>query len=119
MSFDEDESTEYCKSIAIVAERAPFTLDDCDSHLVKIFHRFSARIANRTLLISKRGPLGTGVGQFQLGDQVFAVAGLDNLLILRGVGDYYVLVGHAYMDGLMKGEAWPENERDLQDIEIR
>jgi hypothetical protein len=76
-------------------------------------------MANRTLLISECGPLGTDFGHFQLGDHIFAVAGLYNLLILREAGDdHYVLVGHAFMDGLMQGESWPEHERCLQDVKI-
>jgi hypothetical protein len=119
MSLREDELCGYLKKAAIVAENPPYIWEVYKPNLVRFYHRFGARIANRTLLISKRGPLGTGVGQFQLGDQVFAIAGLDNLLVLRKLGDYYVLVGHAYMDGLMNGEAWPKDEADLQDVEIR
>ncbi|KAH7086766.1 heterokaryon incompatibility protein-domain-containing protein [Paraphoma chrysanthemicola] len=116
----DDELYERLEMTAMLAENPLYISEIFQStELVKLYHHSSARIANRTLLISRWGPLGTGVGQFQLGDQVFAIAGLDDLLILRKLGDYYILVGHAYMDGLMKGEAWPENEGDLQDIEIK
>jgi hypothetical protein len=115
----EAELSEYYESITTIVKRNEDVSADCEPGVLEAYRLFSANMANRTLLISERGPLGTGFGHFQLGDHIFAVAGLDNLLILREAGDdHHVLVGHAFMEGLMQGEAWPEHERYLQDIKI-
>jgi hypothetical protein len=115
----EAELSEYYESITTIVKRNEDVSADCEPGVLEAYRLFSANMANRTLLISERGPLGTGFGHFQLGDHIFAVAGLDNLLILREAGDdHHVLVGHAFMEGLMQGEAGPEHERYLQDIKI-
>lgn len=74
---------------------------------------------HQTLLISEHGLIGTGLGDFQVGDKIAIAAGFDQLLILRAFGSHYQLIGHANMDGLMDGEAWPEDESKLMGIEIR
>lgn len=49
-------------------------------------------------------------------DKIAVVAGLEMPLVVRSVEGGYRLICHAYVHGIMHGEAWPENEADLEDI---
>jgi hypothetical protein len=50
------------------------------------------------------------------GDKIAIVGGLDMPLALRTVEGGYRLLTHVYVHGMMHGEAWPENEHNLENI---
>jgi hypothetical protein len=50
------------------------------------------------------------------GDKVVIFAGLKHPLLLRSVGDKFRLISRIYVHGIMNGEAWPENEHELERI---
>ncbi len=52
------------------------------------------------------------------GDLVAVFEGGDRLFILRPVGDRFRLVGEAYVDGLMNGEAYEGLDPDEVDYDI-
>jgi hypothetical protein len=64
---------------------------------------------------------GYGLNIMQLGDHLVIISGLSVPVLLRRIeceseydlGDIFVVVGAAVIDGIMKGEAWPENESEL------
>ena len=58
-------------------------------------------------------PLPTPVAE---GDVIAVVAGLEMPLLLRPVEGGYRLLAHAYVHGIMHGEAWPEREEELEEI---
>ncbi|KAI9781660.1 MAG: hypothetical protein M1839_005877 [Geoglossum umbratile] len=50
------------------------------------------------------------------GDRIAIVRGLEMPLALRPVEGGYRLITHVYVHGIMYGEAWPENEDNLEEI---
>ena len=62
--------------------------------------------------------MGTGQGNILEGNVVAVVAGLSMPLILAPFGDHFRLVGHAYVHGIMYGEAWSEDRSELRTVSI-
>jgi hypothetical protein len=58
------------------------------------------------------------MNQAEKGDLVAAFEGTDRLFILRPAGERYRLVGDAYVDGLMEGEAYEGLDPDEVDYDI-
>ncbi len=52
----------------------------------------------------------------ETGDRIAVIRGLDMPLILRPVKGGYRLLTHVYVHGIMHGEAWPQNEDNLEEI---
>jgi hypothetical protein len=50
------------------------------------------------------------------GDRIAIVRGLEMPLALRPVEGGYRLLTHVYVHGIMYGEAWPQNEDNLEEI---
>jgi hypothetical protein len=75
---------------------------------------FNHFFRNRALFITKAGHIGLGPLRMQSGDNVMIPFGSRCALILRAQSDGdFTLVGQAYCDGFMKGEAllgpFPDN----------
>jgi len=68
------------------------------------------------LFQTSEGYLGKGLISAQAGDVILLVSGLCAPLIARKVGAAYQIVGGAYIHGIMNGEKWPANEKDLVEI---
>lgn len=61
----------------------------------------------RVLFVTERGCLGMGPAVLEVGDEVWVLAGADVPLILRpskSSGEEFILVGEAYIHGIMQGE---------------
>ena len=63
------------------------------------------RCRNRRFFVSKTGYIGTGPRVMQLGDVVVVLYGSTVPFILRPNTETYMLIGQAYVDGIMFGEA--------------
>jgi hypothetical protein len=84
----------------------------------EIITRFT--LHGRSFCVTKDGRVCNAMNQARQGDVVTAFQGSDKLWILRPVGERYQLIGDAYVDGLMSGEAYEgvdPNEADY-DIEL-
>jgi hypothetical protein len=92
--------------------------DGSDPALRK-FH-FEAWIAARgkCFFMTKDSRMGTGQGQVSEGNVVAVVAGLKMPLILAAVKEHFRLVGHAYVHGIMDGEAWPKDGSETKVISV-
>jgi len=87
------------------------------SHKAQQLHLQIYHQCRRTrLLITSNGYLGKGLKDIQESDFVVLIAGVDMPMILRKDGDSYCSMGPAYIDGMMYGEMWPKDEKDLIDI---
>ncbi|KAK5696949.1 hypothetical protein LTR17_024144 [Elasticomyces elasticus] len=65
--------------------------------------------SNRRIFVTTLGRLGLGPGVMQSGDVVTLLRGVRSPMILRPLSNgRYQLVGEAYVDGIMFGEAWKE-----------
>ncbi|KAJ6782128.1 hypothetical protein PWT90_09900 [Aphanocladium album] len=71
--------------------------------------------AGRRVFRTKGGHVGMGPGDMQAGDAVVVLYGLSTPLVLREEtkSDEWTLVGEAYCDGVMDGEAVGVNEREF------
>lgn len=72
----------------------------------------------KCFLTTTKGYFGTAAGPIQLNDKVALLAGLEMPVILRNVGQGYEYITHVYVQGLMYGEAWPENEAEIMEITL-
>lgn len=77
--------------------------------------RCEAIAGKRIFFTTQKGRLGTGSPYMRDGDVVALLAGLNTPLILRGreEGVGYEVVGVAYVEGLMCGEAWRMDRGDI------
>jgi hypothetical protein len=67
---------------------------------------------------TENGYFGTASDQILPNDKIAILAGLEMPVILREVEQSYHLITHAYVHGLMYGEAWPENATEVMEITL-
>ncbi len=60
--------------------------------------------AKKSFFVTKSGYMGLGPGLIQNGDKVYVLFGCQHPLLLRKDGNNYLLVGDAYIYGMMRGE---------------
>lgn len=75
-------------------------------------------IHGRSFCATENGRVCNAVHQPEKGDLVAAFEGSDRLFILRPTGERYRLIGEAYVDGLMEGEAYEGLDSDEVDYDI-
>jgi len=80
--------------------------------------RCNAIADKRIFLTTAEGRLGTGPMSMQTGDVVALLAGFSAPMILRERGLSYEVVGVAYIDKVMQGQAWPETETEIQQLTL-
>jgi hypothetical protein len=80
-------------------------------------HR-NARIRGRSLCFTGGKRTCNSMHEVEKGDAVAAFEGAGFLYILRPVGTRYRLIGNAYIDGLMNGEAYDGLNSDEFDYDI-
>ncbi|KAF2110665.1 heterokaryon incompatibility protein-domain-containing protein [Lophiotrema nucula] len=75
----------------------------------------------RSFCVTKEGRLCSGMNNIETSDVVAALQGGDRLFVLRPVPGqtFYRLVGDAYVDGLMQGEAYEGLDPKEVDYDIR
>ena len=66
---------------------------------------------NRRLITTAHGYVGLGVNSCMPGDLVCVIFGCSTPILLRKVEDHYVVLGEAYLHGMMNGEAIEGLER--------
>lgn len=64
----------------------------------------SVTMNKRRLVISETGLVGLGMWNAEVGDLICVLLGCKFPVLLRKIGDQYVLVGEVYIDGIMDGE---------------
>jgi hypothetical protein len=73
----------------------------------------------QSVIVLQSGHIGIGHRSCTNGDVVALIAGLDVPMVLRLVnGQRYRIIGRAYLDDAMDGELWPEDENQLQMVDI-
>ncbi|KAK5136795.1 hypothetical protein LTR08_002091 [Meristemomyces frigidus] len=73
----------------------------------------------RVLFASSTGFLGLVPYGTREGDVVFVIRGADVPYVLRSYGDAYELIGEAYVQGIMDGEALGMSDLMSQDLMVR
>jgi len=72
----------------------------------------------RSFCTTQEGRVGNCMHEVKEGDVIAAFQDADFLCVLRPVGDKYRLIGDAYVDGLMRGEAYKGIDPDEVDYDI-
>lgn len=82
--------------------------------------RCDAIAGKRIFFTTGKGRLGTGPIGMQEGDGVALLAGLSCPVVLRRREgrETYEVVGVAYVEGLMQGEAWPDGEAQMGELTL-
>lgn len=73
----------------------------------------------RVLFVSSTGFLGLVPHSTREGDVIFIIRGADVPYVLRPAGEAYELIGEAYVEGVMYGEALEMEQLLPQDVMIR
>jgi hypothetical protein len=62
--------------------------------------------------VTHKGHLGLASKHVQTGDIIAILFGGQLPFVLRKVGNHYILIGEAYIDGIMDGEAAKQHDLD-------
>ncbi|KAH7418491.1 heterokaryon incompatibility protein-domain-containing protein [Cadophora sp. MPI-SDFR-AT-0126] len=88
----------------------------------KILHLVWAVARGNTIFETATGWLGVGANTLMEDDVVALISGMRMPVILRsilGAGERkFMVVGTAYVSGMMDGEAWDEGEKNLEDLSL-
>ncbi|PMD13399.1 hypothetical protein NA56DRAFT_425026 [Hyaloscypha hepaticicola] len=90
----------------------------CEEHAASDEMRLRTLIYGRSFCVTLNGRVCNAMHQPEKGDHIAAFEGADRLFILRPVGKRYRLIGEAYVDGLMKSEAYEGIDPDEVDYDI-
>lgn len=78
---------------------------------------FEVASSDRALFITAKGYMGMGPPDSQIGDKICVVLGCDKPLVIRAIGEKYLVVGKCYIYGLMNGEILAEVEEGKMVVE--
>jgi hypothetical protein len=75
---------------------------------------------SRLLASTTKGLLGWVPKHAKVGDHICLLQGFPAPFIVRELDDgYYAIVGDAYIQGIMEGENWPEDDSEIATIKIK
>jgi hypothetical protein len=86
-----------------------------------LLHAFNGCIMRRgrTFCFTEQERFCNAMNEAEIGDKIFALEGdSDRLFILRPVGKQYRVIGDAWVDGLMQGQAYEGLDPDEVDYDI-
>ncbi|KAI0401543.1 heterokaryon incompatibility protein-domain-containing protein [Xylaria palmicola] len=86
--------------------------------LVQTVQEYVNYKANYAFIALDSGYFGSAFRTCRRGDRVYLLAGLDVPCVLRPCGDGFKFVALAYVHGAMRGQLWPENEDELENITL-
>jgi hypothetical protein len=86
----------------------------------KIALKFWERVPSRgrSLCLTKRNRICNAMHEIKEGDAIVAFQGANRLFVLRPVGTRYRLIGDAFVEGLMGGQAYEGLDPDVVDYDI-
>lgn len=88
-----------------------------DAAMPKYHRERCASIAGRKVFITtSSGLIGAGPLFTHAGDVVALISGLSTPMILRRKGEFFRVVGTAFIDGMMSGENWPNDRSTLETL---
>lgn len=103
--------------------KAALTASQVPKHIVheKALYQYHLRLlrltADRTVFVTTQGYIGTGPKCIANGDAVVLIAGLALPMIVRAnAQEKYTVVGAAHIQKVVDGDAWPDDEGELEDI---
>jgi hypothetical protein len=88
-----------------------------DILLRPFYEAYGRAIRNRQLLVTNRGYIGLAPQGTVPGDVVAVLLGCEAPVVLRRVGDQYVVIGECFVMGLMRGELTKDIEEGKVEIE--
>ncbi|KXH53383.1 HET domain-containing protein [Colletotrichum nymphaeae SA-01] len=77
----------------------------------------TAAMGSGCMFLTTHNHFGFCVSEPQPGDEICVFSGLNVPFVVRsrGSGSGYIVVGYAVVDGVMDGEAWPDDEGKLEE----
>ncbi|KAL5327565.1 hypothetical protein ACEPPN_005265 [Leptodophora sp. 'Broadleaf-Isolate-01'] len=84
--------------------------------------RFGTVCTGRRFFVTMKGYIGLALPEVSQGDSVCVFLGTKIPFVVRPEGDHFLLIGEAYVQGMMNGEAIQELESgklELTEIEVR
>jgi hypothetical protein len=100
----------------LAAEEVLITLETRRT-LLKLRNAITLSLDYFTLFLTDTGYLGGAALGTKDKDQIALLAGCDYPMIVRSADSGYLkLIAPAFVAGVMNGEAWPQNKKDLKDI---
>jgi hypothetical protein len=102
--------------VMMMAKRLPARvvldyLNESDNSVYLVLWFYGPRLS---VCITKNGYLGLVPRKTQPGDKIILLSGGQLPFVLRPFEGHYKIVGGCYVNGIIKGEAWPANEDDLE-----
>lgn len=91
---------------------------DSDEEVRKFHHNVWEFQRGKRFFTTEKGYMGTAEGEVHEGDVVALISGMEMPMILTPCGDCFRVAAHAYMHGVMDGEAWPDSVNELQLITL-
>jgi hypothetical protein len=93
------------------------------SEILDLINRFSANLADKTLILAHLDltgktltSLGTSFHSVEAGDSIVLFEGAEWPVVLRQIGKKWLLIGPAFITGIMDGEAWSEENGQLNGL---
>ncbi|KAL8856235.1 MAG: hypothetical protein Q9178_007152 [Gyalolechia marmorata] len=87
--------------------------------IVSAYHWVAVLFSNRKCFFTtEEGYMGTAPDFIQSGDCIALISGVCMPLVLRPVSDGFHLVTHAYVHGVMYGDAWPDTDAENEIITL-
>ncbi|KAF2969073.1 hypothetical protein GQX73_g4520 [Xylaria multiplex] len=92
--------------------------EERNAEIVQTVQSYVNYKANYAFFALDSGQFGSAFQTCREGDDVYLLAGLDVPCVLRRRGDEFRFVALAYIHGAMRGQLWPENEIELEDLTV-
>jgi hypothetical protein len=88
-----------------------------DKVLYRYYRRLLKWTAGRKLFTTTQGYIGTGPTRIEKGDAVVLIAGFKLPVIVRANAEKkYTVIGAAHIHKMVDGDAWPDDEGELEEI---
>jgi len=86
-----------------------------------VFHGWAiACCTNKCFFLTEKARFGVAPDPspvtVEAGDRIAVFGGMAQPFLLRPVEGGYRILAHVYVHGIMDGEAWPEDEADVEEI---
>ncbi|KAH8665115.1 heterokaryon incompatibility protein-domain-containing protein [Tricladium varicosporioides] len=116
ITYDTEQLPNLAPFFAIIAALSPYIDIYRFLYVALLDHR------DKDFFITDKGNIGVAFQGLKNNEVVAIWRGCPSPVIVRGVEvngkDMYLLHGPAYVDGIMNGESWVENEDDLRVFEL-
>ncbi|KAK7438119.1 hypothetical protein CaCOL14_011878 [Colletotrichum acutatum] len=102
------------RALSIPSELVEAVASQTPSAWLKIGN-ITAAMGSGCMFLTTESCFGFCVSQPEPGDEICVFSGLDVPFVVRSRAGGYTIVGYTVLDGVMDGEAWPDDEGELEE----